>query len=222
MVETAYILQQASERSLIIMDEIGRGTSTYDGISIAWAIAEFLVSEQGRPKAAGPKTLFATHYHELQALADAWPTKITNMHMAMSQHHDQPVFLYQLTSGGASHSFGVAVAQLAGVPKPVIARAQTLLEQLELRATPAVSLPATTTTLDLPSTTIPSTPVSAEVKIFQQLQSLDINTLTPLEALTTLAEWRQMLLPQGQKRSAKPAHHRKSKTSGRAPTRAKK
>ncbi len=127
MVETAHILRHATVKSLVIMDEIGRGTSTYDGISIAWAIAEELVKE----RKFGPKTLFATHYHELQALADKWPGKIANFHMAIAEHQGKPVFLYKLREGGASHSFGLAVAQLAGIPEPVIERAKTLLKKLE-------------------------------------------------------------------------------------------
>ncbi len=131
MVETAYILQHATERSLIVMDEIGRGTSTYDGISIAWSVAEELAK-----KPLGPKTLFATHYHELQTLGDEYPAKIHNYHMAIAEHQQKPVFLYQLQTGGASHSFGIAVAELAGVPNPVIERAKTLLKQLETRNQP--------------------------------------------------------------------------------------
>lgn len=133
MVETAYILQHATADSFIIMDEIGRGTSTYDGISIAWAVAEQLVQNQQSDKKSprGPKTLFATHYHELQALATEFPHKIHNYQMAIAEHESKPVFLYQLQAGAASHSFGIAVAELAGVPEAVITRAKTLLTKYE-------------------------------------------------------------------------------------------
>jgi DNA mismatch repair protein MutS len=124
MVETAYILNHATEKSLIIMDEIGRGTSTYDGISIAWAVAEYLVTE----KKSQAKTLFATHYHELQQLESRYPEKIKNYHMAIEESRNNPVFLYRLTRGGAHGSYAIAVAKLAGIPKSVTSRATTLLK----------------------------------------------------------------------------------------------
>ena len=125
MVETAYILNHATEKSLIIMDEIGRGTSTYDGISIAWAIAEHLVTH---PKQAS-KTLFATHYHELQQLEKEYPEKIKNYHMAIEEVSDTPLFIYRLTRGGAHGSYAIAVAKLAGVPDSVTKRAGELLKK---------------------------------------------------------------------------------------------
>jgi DNA mismatch repair protein MutS len=130
MVETAYILNNATEKSLIIMDEIGRGTSTYDGISIAWAVAQYLVTHF----TPAPKTLFATHYHELQALEERYPKKIKNYHMAVTEEKGEPIFLHSLLPGGASHSFGVAVAKLAGVPQPVITSAYEILQTLEYRS----------------------------------------------------------------------------------------
>ena len=129
MVETAHILHNASEKSLIIMDEIGRGTSTYDGISIAWAVARYLVTHFTAP----PKTLFATHYHELQLLEKEYPKAIKNFHMAVAGEKNAPVFLHTLLPGGASHSFGIVVAQLAGLPKEVITDAKTMLLSLEKR-----------------------------------------------------------------------------------------
>lgn len=125
MVETAHILRHATEKSLIIMDEIGRGTSTYDGISIAWAIAEYLV------KQIKAKTLFATHYHELQNLEQKASNHISNYHMGVQNEKGNPVFLYTLLPGGSSHSHGVAVAQLAGVPAAVITRAKEILDEME-------------------------------------------------------------------------------------------
>jgi DNA mismatch repair protein MutS len=127
MVETAYILHHATQDSLIIMDEIGRGTATYDGISIAWAIAEYLVTHE----AHSAKTLFATHYHELQDLEKHHPDKIKNYHMAIEEHKNNPVFLYRLTRGGAHGSYAIAVAKLAGVPDKVTKRAIELLSQFD-------------------------------------------------------------------------------------------
>ncbi|MEN9649423.1 MAG: hypothetical protein RL094_390 [Candidatus Parcubacteria bacterium] len=125
MVETAYILNHATKDSLIIMDEIGRGTSTYDGISIAWAIAEYLVTNPERRA----KTLFATHYHELQDLEKQYPDHIKNYHMAIEETHDSPVFLYRIIRGGARGSYAIAVAKLAGVPDEVTKRSTELLKQ---------------------------------------------------------------------------------------------
>lgn len=128
MVETAYILNNATSRSLIVMDEIGRGTSTFDGISIAWSVAEYLVSNQSN---IFPKTLFATHYHELEGLEKSFPSKVKNYQMAIEASEGDPVFLHKLVSGGAGHSYGVVVAKLAGVPSVVLERAYELLEKLE-------------------------------------------------------------------------------------------
>ncbi|MBI1863199.1 DNA mismatch repair protein MutS, partial [Candidatus Microgenomates bacterium] len=129
MVETAHILNNATEKSLIVMDEIGRGTSTYDGISIAWAVAQYLVTHFS----PSPKTLFATHYHELQLLEKEYPNAIKNFHMAVGGDKSTPVFLHTLLAGGASHSFGIVVAQLAGLPSEVIDSAKSMLQSLEKR-----------------------------------------------------------------------------------------
>ncbi|PWU23930.1 DNA mismatch repair protein MutS, partial [Candidatus Cerribacteria bacterium 'Amazon FNV 2010 28 9'] len=168
MVETAYILHHMTNKSLIIMDEIGRGTSTYDGISIASAIATYLVTHSTHPA----KTLFATHYHELQDLEQQYPEKIKNMHMAVIEEHGTPIFLHTLLPGGASASFGIAVAKLAGIPNDVIKAATQTLAQLEHQHT------------DTPVFT-PSSPHTS--KLQQILQSIDISRTTPLEALNTLA-----------------------------------
>lgn len=176
MVETAQILHCATEHSVVIMDEIGRGTSTYDGISIAWSVAESLIQ-----KARGPKTLFATHYHELQALADHYPNKIRNAHMAVTEENNQPVFLYSLKEGGASHSYGLAVAQLAGIPPTVTHRATQLLHQLEHGDHEFTqSAPKTKRTLK------PS-------HIEKQLAELAVEKLSPLEALNLLDTWKKQL-----------------------------
>src|SRR5690606_4264422 len=129
MVETAQILQKATSNSLVIMDEIGRGTSTYDGISIAWAIAEYIVKNKGN----NPKTLFATHYHELQDLESKYPERIKNYHMAIEDENGKPIFLYHIQPGGTSHSYVIAVAQLAGIPETVIDSAYNILHELEKR-----------------------------------------------------------------------------------------
>jgi len=166
MVETATILREGTEKSLIIMDEIGRGTSTYDGISIAWAVAEALIQHQH-----GPITLFATHYHELQTLATQYPAKIQNAHMAVTHDDGHPVFLYTLQAGGSAQSYGLAVARLAGFPEAVLERAAVLLEQLEREATSSL----------------------VEQQAWQQpllkkLGDIRTNTLTPLEALNVLSK----------------------------------
>lgn len=171
MVETAYILNHATSESLIIMDEIGRGTSTYDGISIASAVASHLVTHW----TPSPKTLFATHYHELQSLETMHPNLVRNFHMAVKQHNESPIFLHTLEEGAASHSFGIAVARLAGVPIDVIDHATTLLTDLETQRATLEDAPKTPV---IHSTSHPA---------ISELQLIDISRLTPLEALNTLA-----------------------------------
>lgn len=127
MVETAYILHHATKQSLVILDEIGRGTSTFDGVSIAWAVAEYLVTNES----VRPRTLFATHYHELQELEEKYNESIKNYHMAVEEYKGDLIFLHHVVPGGASHSYGIAVAKLAGVPKSVTKRAQEKLQLLE-------------------------------------------------------------------------------------------
>jgi DNA mismatch repair protein MutS len=127
MTEAAEILKEATRRSLVILDEIGRGTSTYDGVSIAWAVAEFLHDE------VGARTLFATHYHELTELS-ATRDGVVNLAVAVKQFNDEIVFLRHLVPGGTSRSYGIQVARLAGVPKPVINRAKAILKTLEATA----------------------------------------------------------------------------------------
>lgn len=175
MVETSLILNNATSNSLIIMDEIGRGTSTFDGISIAWAVAEHLVTN---PKVAA-KTLFATHYHELQELENHFPTSITNMHMAIEKERGKPVFLHTLMPGGASHSFGIAVAELAGVPKAVTKRASQMLEELEQRSGQDV-----VKSLNVGQSTISS----SSNEVLKIIKDVDINNITPLQALDILAK----------------------------------
>lgn len=182
MVETAHILHHATKNSLIVMDEIGRGTSTYDGISIAWAVAEYLVTAIH----PSPKTLFATHYHELQSLEESYPKQIRNFHMAVEESNGQPVFLHTIQPGGASHSFGVAVAKLAGVPDEVVKKATEILHNLEQRhvdSTPDIKLEESRTQIvDF-----------ADHFIHKELEDLDIHQLTPLDALNKLADLKQKM-----------------------------
>lgn len=199
MVETAHILHYASKDSLIIMDEIGRGTSTYDGISIAWAIAQYLVTN----KDATPKTLFATHYHELQALEDHYPEKIKNFHMSVEQKDDEPIFLHTLLPGGASHSFGVAVAKLAGIPQPVVAKALEMLHTLENRNYSSSEEIGQSAENEVEKSEESFTSNSSRLSgyagfaqiinisehlLVKELGNLDIHQMTPLEALNKLAE----------------------------------
>jgi DNA mismatch repair protein MutS len=170
MVESATILRHATDKSLIIMDEIGRGTSTYDGISLAWSIAEYLAKTPGKQA----KTLFATHYHELQTLAEEYPEHMKNMHLAVKQENHEPIFLYSLVEGGASHSFGIAVAKLAGVPQEITHRADELLQKLEAK------------TSDNSSSSY-----SGHAALAEKLKKLDISQMTPLQALNTLAEFKE-------------------------------
>lgn len=189
MVETAHILHHATKNSLIIMDEIGRGTSTYDGISIAWAVAEYLATAI-KP---APKVLFATHYHELQALEQHYPKLIKNFHLAVTEQNGKPVFLHTILSGGASHSFGVAVAKMAGVPQSVIDKAYEMLQTLEFREVTENGKQyfdqPTQTKIDyeIPDSTI------VDHLLHKELSSLDVANMTPLEALNKLAELKDKL-----------------------------
>jgi DNA mismatch repair protein MutS len=175
MVETARILHHATGRSLLILDEIGRGTSTYDGLSIAWAVIEYLHSH---PKLRA-RTLFATHYHELTRLSDTLPG-VRNHNVAVSEEGGEVVFLHRILPGGADKSYGIHVAELAGLPRPVINRAQEILQQLETDgASPQEEKRGTTQMSFLPAID----PLLAELK------DLDLNSLSPLEALNTLFDW---------------------------------
>ncbi|MEE9285121.1 MAG: DNA mismatch repair protein MutS [Dehalococcoidia bacterium] len=179
MVETAHILNNATPRSLIILDEIGRGTSTYDGLAIARAVVEFV---HNHPR-LGAKTLFATHYHELTELARYLP-RVRNFHVAVTEERGEVVFLHKIVPGGADKSYGVHVARLAGLPKPVVARAQEVLAALEQerprglgKATRAPAVPA------------PQMPLFGQRSdLADELAKLDIASLTPLEAITKLFE----------------------------------
>jgi len=174
MVETANILNHATTRSLLILDEVGRGTSTYDGLSIAWAVVEYLHNHPERRA----RTLFATHYHELTEMAERLPA-VRNYSLAVAEEGGQVVFLHQVVPGGADRSYGIHVAQLAGVPRPVTHRAEELLAQLESGqfrpGTPALE---------------PHQPVlfADEHPVVEELREMDVSQMTPLEAINTLYE----------------------------------
>ena len=184
MLETANILHHASPRSLLILDEIGRGTSTYDGVSIAWAVVEYI---HNHPRLRS-KTLFATHYHELTQLADLLPG-VSNLNVAVSEADVKVIFLHKIVPGGADRSYGIHVGQLAGLPLPVVQRASEILQQLEASAGKAVKInPETPKQLALFPETNP---------LLDELVSLDLNVLTPIEALNKLYEWRIKFLDGG-------------------------
>lgn len=181
MVETANILHHATDRSLLILDEIGRGTSTYDGVSIAWAVSEYI---HNHPRLRA-RTLFATHYHELTQLADLLPG-IRNYNVAVSEADGQVVFLHRIVPGGADRSYGIHVAQLAGLPKPVIQRASEILHQLEISSGKARQVsPDLSQQLVLFPETNP---------LLEELKKLDMNALSPIEALNLLYEWQKKYL----------------------------
>jgi DNA mismatch repair protein MutS len=181
MVETANILNHATTRSLLILDEIGRGTSTYDGVSIAWAVVEYI---HNHPQLRA-KTLFATHYHELTQLADLLPG-VRNYNVAVSESGGKVVFLHKIVPGGADRSYGIHVGQLAGLPKPVVQRAQEILHQLEASSGKAVKInPMAARQLALFPETNP---------LVDELKALDMNSLSPIEALNKLYEWQRRFL----------------------------
>ena len=183
MVETANILHHASDRSLLILDEIGRGTSTYDGISIAWAVVEYI---HNHPRLRA-KTLFATHYHELTELAEVLP-RVRNYNVAVAEEGDRVVFLRKIAPGGADRSYGIHVAQLAGLPRVVIQRAEEILEELE-NGSPRSRAKALKEgkAQQLSLFTMGPHPV------LERLKKLDLMAMTPLEALNRLYEWQQEL-----------------------------
>jgi len=181
MVETANILNHATARSLLVLDEIGRGTSTYDGVSIAWAVVEYI---HNHPQLRA-KTLFATHYHELTQLADILPG-VHNYNVAVSEADGRVVFLHKIVPGGADKSYGIHVGQLAGLPRPVVQRADEIMRQLESSSGEAVKLnPLAPKQLALFPETNP---------LLDELKSLDLNTLSPIEALNKLYDWQRRFL----------------------------
>lgn len=187
MNETASILNNLSDRSLVLLDEIGRGTSTYDGISIAWAIAEYLHEHPGRPK-----TLFATHYHELNEMTEILE-RIQNYNVSVKELKDNVLFIRKLIKGGSAHSFGIHVAKMAGMPQTVIQKAQKLLKKLE-KDHSGETLNGVKPSKDEMQLSIFNLddPLLEEIK--EEILNLDINTLTPVEALMKLNEIKRMLV----------------------------
>ncbi len=208
MNETASIMNNISERSLILLDEIGRGTSTYDGISIAWSIAEYVHENPMRPK-----TLFATHYHELNELSEKF-TRIKNYHVATKEIGQKVIFLRKLTEGGSEHSFGVHVARMAGMPRTIVERANEILAQLEQKHIEADTQPSA----DMTDTKAPLSIESKKAvksklqnvaqpmqlnffdigdprldKIKKALDEMDLNAITPVELMMRVYEWKKML-----------------------------
>jgi DNA mismatch repair protein MutS len=190
MTETANILRYSTPKSLIILDEIGRGTSTFDGVSIAWAVAEYL-HDCGDHAA---KTLFATHYHEMTELV-VTRGRIKNFNIAVKEWNDQIIFLRKIIPGGASHSYGIQVARLAGLPAEVIDRAREILRNLEKGEFGEGGVPRIAR-----GKKAGAAPASAQLSLFdggedllrKRLQGVNVATLTPLEALNILDELRGM------------------------------
>lgn len=193
MNETASIVNNISDKSLVLLDEIGRGTATFDGISIAWSLAEFLHDNAN----AMPKTLFATHYHELTELAERH-SRIRNFNVATRESGNKVIFLRKMEPGSSKHSFGIHVARMAGMPKQILARAEEILHQLEkknieiedgnntdqiLKSLPTDRLQLNMFAMDDPEIQ----------KLREELKLLDLNTLTPIEALLKLQEWKKLL-----------------------------
>lgn len=204
MTETANILHHATKKSLVVLDEIGRGTSTFDGLSIAWAVAEHLHDR------IGARTLFATHYHELTDLARE-KTRVKNCSIAVREQQGKVIFLRKLIAGAASRSYGIEVARLAGLPPEVLARARELLKNLEAgefdeAGRPRLAKRATTSSTEKAPAVVDDSqlglfggprpkgaPTSAQAAVLAALETFSIDTSSPLEALNALAEWKRKL-----------------------------
>jgi DNA mismatch repair protein MutS len=177
MVETANILHNATDRSLLILDEVGRGTSTYDGVAISWAVVEYI---HNHPRLRA-RTFFATHYHELIRLSEVLPG-VRNYNVSVAEEGGEVIFLHKIVPGGADRSYGIHVAELAGLPRPVINRAQEILAQFEASAGSAKQTMPTAKQMRL---------FPDETPLLDELEELDLNSLSPLEALNRLYEWQQ-------------------------------
>ena len=194
MIETANILRHATPRSLVILDEIGRGTSTYDGLSIAWAVAETLHDRDDR----GVRTLFATHYHELTELVATKP-RVKNFNIAVKEWNDQIIFLRKLIPGGTSRSYGIQVARIAGLPQKVIGRAREILDNLERGEGNEVGSPRMAmdrSGKDKQETTQLSLFGAQDQRLKKWIQNLDISSMSPLEALIEINKMKEYLTRQ--------------------------
>jgi DNA mismatch repair protein MutS len=201
MQETANILHAASSRSLVVLDEIGRGTSTFDGLSIAWAVAEYLVTNTK----ARPKTLFATHYHELTDLADAFPA-VVNMHVSAREWKDDIIFLRKIVLGRSDRSYGIQVARLAGLPPAVVARAKEILGGLErdelsrggrptLSGAPGDPASGQLGLFSKPpdqAALLDKAPTPRDDEISRRLRAIDIDDTTPRAALQLIADLKKL------------------------------
>ena len=177
MMETATILNNLTPRSLVLLDEVGRGTSTFDGLAIAWAVVEHLHT------AGGAKVLFATHFHELTQLAQRL-SGVRNFHAAVREWNDEIIFLHKVRPGGTDRSYGIQVARLAGLPASVIGRARTLLGELEA---------AGQRTTDVRDAAQLGLFAPAHDPVAEELRRVDLSHLTPIEALNLLAKWQARL-----------------------------
>jgi DNA mismatch repair protein MutS len=186
MIETANILNNATDRSLVILDEIGRGTSTLDGLSLAWAIAEHIASE------VRCRTLFATHYHELTDLAQRF-TGVRNLNVAVREWEDQVIFLHRIVEGGTDRSYGIHVARLAGVPREVLERARQLLSELSVQhvGRPRVSRSRKSDRAAAQDDSQLPLFLDPAQELRQQLLSLQLDELTPVQAFDLLRQWKQ-------------------------------
>jgi DNA mismatch repair protein MutS len=189
MQETANILHTATSRSLVVLDEIGRGTATFDGLSIAWAVAEFLATNAK----VRPKTLFATHYHELTDLADATPG-VVNFHVSAREWKDDIIFLRKIVPGRSDRSYGIQVARLAGLPASVIARAREILGALERDELTRGGRPSVSGTASDPQRQLGLFQAAApDDGLRKTIAALDLDHMTPMAALTLLAELKSTL-----------------------------
>jgi len=184
MLETANILNNATERSLIILDEMGRGTSTFDGVSIAWAVAEHLATK------VRAKTLFATHYHELTKLAERVPG-IKNCHVRVKEYGNQVIFLHKVADGATEGSYGVHVARMAGLPDEITRKADEILQKI-LQNNPLDAMGELRTR---DPRFVRQLAIFDEHPVVRELKKIDINTLTPLEALELLAQLKRKIEP---------------------------
>ncbi|MFN8288139.1 MAG: DNA mismatch repair protein MutS [Chitinophagales bacterium] len=190
MNETASIMNNLSTRSLILLDEIGRGTSTYDGISIAWSLAEYLHNNP----AAHPRTLFATHYHELNELAEKYP-RVRNFHVAVKETGQKVIFLRKLVEGGTEHSFGIHVAKMAGMPKEIIERANEMLKELESQRQQHVDVKDSVKKMPAQNFQLSFFDVSDPKlkKLAEEIERIEVNAMTPVEAIMKLNELKRIL-----------------------------
>ena len=187
MNEAAAIVHGATAASLVLLDEIGRGTSTYDGVSIAWAVTEHL------HEVVGAKTIFATHYHELTQLADLLPA-VRNLNVAVRESGDDIIFLRRLEDGGADRSYGIQVARLAGMPPAIVDRAKELLAELEGRRTHGGE-GLGRRGAHRPSSAVPPGQLSlfaVEAELSARIRDIDLNNITPMEAMNLLDELRRL------------------------------